>query len=426
MREVAIVLVLVSLTCAALPGMVVLAQRRLPTTVAFGTFSLFFYYGIGLTLEIIGAPYTVPYFSPFRAVNSDRWLPACAILVIAPWLLILGGKMVRPSAPAGYLHGASSLDPQRRAAFYTVAFLSAALCVWVGINYMLSSPSIWTARATITADFGAFIIVLYLPLHLLAFTVVQRDAQGPRGLFTVVLLALAAVAGTLAIGQRTNALLPVLVIVLFRGRPSLAKPLIGGVLLFWGATALLPAFKSADLYGSKSTSELIAAGLDGDVVRGPILLDALARSALVGTRIMPFPMSGYWYSLQFFVPRSIAIAKGLPTASYFTGAVMDREPEELTWGFGVGFIEEVALNAGTLAIIPGMLLYGSALGILDRMSSRRPALVPATRLAALWMAGYHLPALLLTFGAMAIVALVCGACFTACNLAATNPATAEL
>lgn len=306
----------------------------------------------------------------------------------------------------------SCIRPSAQVKYYGLSIVSAVVCAWVGLSYALGSSSIWAARTTITEDFGPLIIVLYLPLHLLAFYCVQRDAQSSRGLLFLILMALAAIVGTLAIGQRTNALLPVLLILVFRGRQRLGRPLLIAVLLFCAASTLLPAFKSFDLYGAKSNLELINEGINGDLARGPILIEALARSEMVGTRVMPYPMAGYWYSLQFFVPRSLAIAKGLSTASYFTGAITGDAPERLSWGFGVGFIEEIALNIGVLYIAPGILLYGFVLALLDKASLRWPALVPATRLGAVWMAGYHLPALLMTFGVMAGVAWVCDVCFT--------------
>jgi hypothetical protein len=417
MREIAYIFVLVSLSSATWQGVVSIAKRRVPTTIAFGTFSLFIYYGIGIFLELIGISYTVPYFRPFNLMDFNHWAPACLIIAISPWLLVIGGKLAGsgPFEKSLARTITSSLKPNRKITFYILSILTSIACACIGICYIIWHPSIWAARAAITEDFGALIIILYLPMHLLAFFIVQRDAQTRWGWVVSFFLVISSVAGTLAIGQRTNVLLPLLMIIMFRKRPTLFKPMICLILLFCSASILIPSFKSTDLYGSKNALELIANGIDSDIVRGPVLLDALAQSELVGTQILPFPMAGYWYSLQFFVPRSIAIAKGSSTASYYTGSVIGDDPKKLSWGFGIGFIEEIAINAGILAVIPGVLFYGFALGKLDRISRRWHGLVPATRFAALWMAGYHLPALLLTFGVMAGVAWACSFCFTTRN-----------
>ncbi len=414
MREIVLILVLISQAFGAWSAIADLNRGRVPTTICFGTLSVLFYYGLGILLELCGVPYTIAYFPTFRAADSDHWMAASAILAITPWLLIVGGKLARVGPITVSPRGAASsaLVPETHTVFYSLSLASAALCAWVGMRYMLNSTSIWVARSLVSADLGALIIVLYLPLHLLAFFSTQRDAQSRRGLFFLILMATAMAGSTLAIGQRTNILLPVLVILLFRGRPSLAKAGISVVALFCVASILLPMFKGgAYSYGGKSNFELLSSAFAGDVARGPLLLESLERSELIGTTTLPYPMAGYWYSLQFFVPRSVALAKGYSTASYFTGAVVNQDPAGLDWGFGIGFVEEIALNAGILAVFPGVLLYGFALAKLDRISIRWPALVPATRLAAFWMAGYHLPALLLTFAPMAGVALLCSAFF---------------
>jgi hypothetical protein len=414
MRDALLILVLISLAFGAWPAIADLKRGRVPTTVGFATLSVVVFYGLGILLELFDVPYTIAFFNTFRATDSEHWMAASAILATTPWLLIVGGKLAKGSsttASSPWSTASSTLVRETQTVFYSLSLASAALCAWVGLRYMLNSNSIWTARSSVSGDFGALIVVLYLPLHLLAFFSTQRDAQSGRGLFFLVLMALAMVGSTLAIGERTNALLPVMVILLFRRRPSLAKVGLSVAVLFCVASILLPIFKPGYNYDNKSNSELLVLGFAGDVARGPLLLESLERSELVGTRTLPFPMAGYWYSLQFFVPRSVAVAKGSSTSAYFTGAVVNEDPARLDWGFGIGFVEEIVLNAGILAVFPGMLLYGFALGKLDRLSNRWSVLVPSTRLAAFWMAGYHLPALLLTFAPMAGVALLCGACF---------------
>ena len=88
---------------------------------------------------------------------------------------------------------------------------------------------------------------------------------------------------------------------------------------------------------------------------------------------------------------------------YFTSYLAGTPPEETAWGLGVGVIEELMLNAGLLLVVPGLFLYGVAMGLLDRVCGSVPALVVPSRLAAVWICGYNLPAILGLFGVMALI-----------------------
>jgi hypothetical protein len=117
-------------------------------------------------------------------------------------------------------------------------------------------------------------------------------------------------------------------------------------------------------------------------------------------------MAGYVYSALFFVPRQIAPFKGDSTAHYFTAYIAGIDPQDIDWGFGVGVIEELIINGGGLIVIPGLLVYGMLMGLLDRASLQVPSITVATRFAAIWLCGYNLPSIILQFGAMILTALV--------------------
>src|SRR5207247_3143107 len=147
-------------------------------------------------------------------------LAAVVLLALAPWLFHAGSLLANAGGdlrragrqPLEYL---SSLAPSRRAAFYVLAALVTAPLLVIGLSALLRGDPIWLARAKIATTWGALIVVFYLPLHFLAFYVRQADARTPRGRAFSALLALAAIGATLVIGQRTNALLPLLILALF-------------------------------------------------------------------------------------------------------------------------------------------------------------------------------------------------------------------
>jgi hypothetical protein len=172
------------------------------------------------------------------------------------------------------------------------------------------------------------------------------------------------------------------------------------------ASALLPFFKwqkADDQDVSASIGTLVAETIQTDFYRGNILVTALEKSEVLGTKIMPYPMSGYLYTLLYYVPRNMAPFKGWSTSQTFT-SVVDKTPvEETLWAFGVGAIEELLLSIGVVLCLPCLLIYGMGMGLLDNLSSKVPSLLIPSRLAAIWLCGYESSTVMLTFGTMAII-----------------------
>jgi hypothetical protein len=349
---------------------------------------------------------------------------AALILTAAPWLFHAGAAL----AKGGRVHDAditlTAMKPLKLIVFYLIC---AAICVplaYSGIQHAQSSDELWVIRARVTAEWGPLIVVFYLPLHLLAFYVAQANSRTWLGLLTASGLALATVAATAPIGQRTTVLLPFLVIVFFRLELSMSRIALYAGLGVVGAALLLSVFKWQ--YSSTSTSELVAQTVADDFSRDGVLARTLGANELVGTRVLAYPMSGYVYCALFFVPRSLAPWKGYPTAQYFTGYVVGMSAETTDWGFGVGAIEEILLNGGFLFFVPIMILYGFVMGILDRLSRQVPSLVVPTRLGAVWVCGYNLSALMLLFGTMFCVVLALHSLLVARAIPAASAPLARL
>ena len=88
---------------------------------------------------------------------------------------------------------------------------------------------------------------------------------------------------------------------------------------------------------------------------------------------MPYPGAGYVYTALFFVPRSVLPDKGYASAIEFTAAIVN-EPADVSWRFGVGVVEELMLNFGTLAVPLGLAVFGRCLALGSRAARRVPVL----------------------------------------------------
>lgn len=408
MNLLVVEIILFSHAMAAAPFIKNLIKGKMPNTAHFAVISIILYYDLGLIIETLGLSVGNAYFLPFFDANPWIVFKAVILLILAPWLFIAGSRIKNKEDGQDLTNTYSHLRESRKSIFY-ILIISISVCLSiVGVNEILNTDNLWSTRAVVTEKWGPYIVFLYLPLHFLAFYTKQSDSNPKLGLIFSWGLLLATVLSTLGIGQRTNLLLPVLILVLFRKKISLQKVGIFLAVALIAASALLPFFKwqkadSQDVSASLGT--LIAETIEVDFYRGGVLVTALEKSELLGTKIMPYPMSGYVYTLLFYIPRNIAPFKGWSTSQTFT-SVIDKTPvEETAWAFGVGAIEELLLSIGFIWTIPCLFIYGIGMGMLDKLASRVPSLLIPTRLAAIWVCGYESSTLLLTFGTMAAVSL---------------------
>ncbi len=416
MRVFDVALVLLSHLFASGPFWASILRSKLPNTSDFAVISVIFYYDIGLILELLGSKYESPFFTSLLTADEGQFLLAMFFIGLAPWLFHLGAFVANGSALRQSQLPISHLSESRRTSFYGVTALFSLGLAFYGTTRLLTGAPIWLLREQIGLQWGPLIVVLYLPLHILAFYVRQRDSRTIKGLLFALFLVAGAILSTFVIGERTNMLLPFLTLALFRFRLSLGRlATIVGVLLL-AASILLPALRWQYAGTEANVGDLVAATISGDISRSPVLNSAIELAEPLGTKVLPYPMAGYVYSALFFVPRQVVPFKGGPTAQYFTGYIANTDPEETTWVLGVGVIEELIINAGLLLVIPGLFVYGLAMGLLDKASARTAALAVPSRLAAVWLCGYNLPAILLLFGTMSLVGLLLHKLFAAPSL----------
>ncbi len=405
MRIIDIAIIFISHGLALIPFVTSMLSDRRPATSDFAVLSFILYYDIGILMEVIGIPYTSDWFLPLLGARDSIFMLSVLFIALGPWLVHLGSWLTNREGRRLPAEPITAIAPERRRLFYWLLALIAVPLSLYGLLETLGGNPVWLTRLNVTSSWGPFIIILYFPLHFLAFYVIQRDSRTWKGTILCLALAVATVLSTIVIGQRTTILLPFLVLALFRFKMTVTRLAAALAILVVSAAILLSFFKFAYAQSDIGTPELLTETLSNDLARAPVLRTVLEQSEPWGTRIVPYPMSGYVYSALFFVPRSIVPFKGVSTAHYYTAYVAGTEPEETYWGLGIGMIEELMLNAGILLVVPGLIVYGLAMGILDRWQLRVPTLAVPSRLAALWLCGYNLPAILLTFGMMALVGM---------------------
>jgi hypothetical protein len=409
MNTLIIATILFSHVMAVYPFVSNLLQGKMPSTAQFAVISVIVYYDFGLVLETLGLFTGTPYFIPFFDAKPEIVLEAFILIASAPWLFFLGSKFTNKEKSQSLIPDYSDLKESTKISFYLTTILISSYLLFAGFSRILQGNTLWDARSQISDDFGPFVLILYLPLHFLSFYTRQSDSISKRGLLFSIGLSFTTIISTLSIAQRTTMILPVLILALFREKISLQKLCIFLVVTVIVASTLLPFFKwqkasSDDI--SSSIGTLITETVEFDFYRGGTLVSALEKSDLLGTKILPYPMSGYVNAFMYVIPRSIAPFKGWSAPRYFT-SIIDKTPvEDTNWGFAIGAIEEIVLNIGFLLCMPCLFIYGMGMGLLDKASARIPSLLIPTRLAAIWVAGYNFSALLHYFGVMAAVSLV--------------------
>lgn len=395
---------LISHIAAARPFYSKLCQNIIPTTVDFATISIILYFDFGIAVEALGFPDVENnYFTPLFQAEEYITIKAYLILLIAPWLFRLGGMITNKGNHGESQEFVARLSKPLSVFFYFFTTLIAILLAFLGYRNIVQFQSVWAGRAELTEAWGPLIILLYFPTYFLGFYARLKDAKAKLGLSFSIGLAIASIMSTFAIGQRNTILVPLLILVLFRGKISVQKLLIFVTVAIIAASAMLPIFKWQYSASDLSIGDLVVETIHSDFSRSGVLTTALENTEAVGTKILPYPLAGYVYALLYYVPRSLVPFKGFSTAQYFTSHIVRTPVDDTNWGFGVGVIEEILLNAGWLWCIPGLILYGLCMGQLDKLSTVMPSLVVPSRLAATWLCGYDMPSLLITFGTMIVI-----------------------
>jgi hypothetical protein len=399
-------IILISHLLAFLPTWQRIRNSEHLTVVDWSILSVLLYYDTGLGLEAFNLSSTDKYFINFFSASEDTLIQAFTVLFFLPWMFrfptFMGEKLGYKIPPLKKIDD-QKIKKSRRLLFFLATTLLILIPSYIGLTMLQKGGDIWNTRIALSQDLGGLAILLYMPIHLLAFYITKKDSKTTFGVFFCLFLCLASIVSTLAIGQRTTVIIPIIIVLLFRNRLNAFKLISLLLIGIFAASTLLPIFKGQYSNANYSTRELALQTVQFDISRSNALISALERSESLGTRLLPYPMSGYVYSFLFYIPRQIAPFKGQSTAQHFTGDIVGTSVERTNWGFGIGLLEETLLNAGFLFCLPLLLLYGFCFYQMDRLSNQFSSLIVPSRLAALWICGYNLPAIILLFGTMAFI-----------------------
>lgn len=387
-----------------------LAAGETPSTVDFACASVVLYYDLGLVIELLGL-HDDRYFMPFFTRPAHIVGYSLLFLLVAPVLFRIGEAIVWFGRSRAMLERWSRIQPSRLSLFYAIAVAVSLPTALYGAYTLARNPAIWVARAEIGKGLGPLIIVLYIPLFTIAFFVRQRQAQSRRGMLFLGVMVVLAVMSTLAIGQRTLLLLPLLLPLAFRTRLSYRRVASLAIVGLVVASLVLPLFKWQFAGGHRSVRELVLDTVQADFSRSSALASALELSPVAGTTVLRYPFEGYVYSALFFVPRGLIPWKGQSTPIYFTAEMTRAVVEDTNWVFGIGVIEAAALNGGLVAVMPMLLLAGIALALLDRAAARIPGMFVPARFIGFWICTYDVSALVLLFGGMIAFCVLAHALF---------------
>lgn len=407
MIHLLLLIMAVSHVCVAMPAWLALRRGTLPLPFSAAACSFLLYYDFGIAFELLGFRYNVPFFPSIFDVSSATTVLVIPLLAIAPWVLIAGARLAGPHRNVRSLEPALQrvrLRPSGRRLFYTLAIVVTLLPAVYGASRLAQGIELWQLRSAVGQELGPFIILLSLPMHVLGFFASTSDARTAFGRGFTLFMAAGAICATVVCGQRSLLLFPMILAVIAMARRISATKLLalgGGCLVM--AAALLPALRGAFLDKSLAEDNLIAEIVHNDFSRAGVIATVAELSPPTGSMVLPKPMSGYIYSLLYFAPRELAPFKGHSTAMHFTGYMVNKRADWLNWGFGIGMVEELMLNAGTRYCLLGVFAYGLIIGLLWRLESTWPTVSLPIRLGPFFICGYHLPSLILNFGTMCVV-----------------------
>ena len=386
-------------------------KRQTPEILQFAVLGVVLYYDSGFVLQTFGWSYYSPFFPSLESLTLEQFAVVGILLMVVPYVLAVGYRATAgdfapiPHSPT------VSLFPKLRPIFFLLFAPLCAAFALVGFSVIYGVSSVVDVKLFWMSVLGSGYIAFLLPMFVLAFFLRTKESRTPWGWAFIAFLLAANVAATLFLGQRTMTLLPFLMVVIFRWRVSAVRLALSAVALFAFASAALWFYKGFAVDPNEDFVARVQKVVNNDIVRSTVLARAIEESDPIGTRVLPTPGQGYLYTLLLYVPRSVLPQKGYSTAAYFTAFANGEDTEFLAWGLGLGFLEEISLNFGYVALLPGILLYGAFLGLMQRVSQAFPSCVVGTHLAAVWMSGYGSPSVFLYFGSMTLFAIVLEGCF---------------
>lgn len=381
-----------------------LRKGYVPPAWQFGALGVMLFYDLGLMLQLWGLPYRSAYFPELAHAGEDERTLLVLVVLAAPYLLWCGSRLVtRDHCVSSELH-LLHFGPRMQLLFTLMLLPPSLALAAFGVSAVWGVVSIAAIKMEWLSLLGSAYLAFMMPMFVVAFLVRTDFSRRPGGRALVFVMVACSTGATLFLGQRTMTLLPLLILFLFYFRFRMRWAVASLALIVSFAAGMVWFYKGYAVEQNLPFEERLVQVVNDDFTRGNVLLRALQESELAGTKVLPVPGQGYLYAASLYIPRGILPQKGYSTTAYFTGVAIGQDVEFLNWGLGVGFLEQICLNFGLMALLPGVIVYGMGLGLLDLLRRRMPGTLAGVCLGAVWISGYDAGAVILYFGSMVIFA----------------------
>src|SRR5438128_2344223 len=149
----------------------------MPPTYQFAVVSLILYYDVGLVLEILGYPYSSEFFGSLLDAGATVQIGGLLAIAAAPWLFRAGATVITRGLPYQAQEPASGIAKRRRFWFYLLTLSIVVPLAVYGVSSWSPAEGLWATRVRVGINLGALVVILYVPLHILAFYVRQSDSR---------------------------------------------------------------------------------------------------------------------------------------------------------------------------------------------------------------------------------------------------------
>ncbi|MCW5966049.1 MAG: hypothetical protein KIT83_18575 [Bryobacterales bacterium] len=403
-----------------------LRHGYVPPAWQFGALGVMLFYDLGLMLQFWGLPYRSSYFPELAHAGEDERTMVVMVVLAAPYLLWLGSRLVtRDRYVSSELH-VLRFAPKMQVLFAVMLLPPSLALAAFGVSAVWGAASIAAIKMEWLQVLGSAYLAFMAPMFAVAFLVRTDFSRRPPGRVLVIVMVACSTGATLFLGQRTMTLLPLLILFLFYFRFRLRWAIAGLALIVSFAAGMVWFYKGYAVDQNMAFEERLVKVVNDDFTRGNVLMRALQESEVAGTKVLAVPGQGYLYAASLYIPRAILPQKGYSTTAYFTGVAIGQDVEFLNWGLGVGFLEQICLNFGLAALLPGVMVYGMGLGLLDLVRRRMPGTLVGGCLGAVWISGYDAAAVILYFGSMVIFAALLEMVFSSSNPQTRQAASAPI
>lgn len=395
-----------------------------PSVVDMAALSSIIYLDLGIFAELLDIPfnpasaiYVDPLFIPYRDISEIvMWL---TIVIVSPYLIYLGGFITNPG------NSTVSQAPYTR-------IPDTRINLFILVSIMITLPLSMFAIIQVLRNWGGsldglidtrrffFIILSNYPAAAITVYIRQQNFRERSRWWFILTLFILAIPLMIYVAKRNSLIILPLILFLFYRRHSLRLLAMLLTIMVIFVTLIRPFTKTA-LYENESNStdptELFIDTIYSDFYPLPLII---SLNKLVGPtqNLTSYPFEGYVWAFSIFFPDSIATYKqSIRSSQFYSMHYVKGIPlDDVRHTMEGGLLSDIQINAGSWAMLPGIIIYGVVFGLLDRLSRTIPAMVVPTRMMAAIIYMYQLSAVFLMFGAIFIFTLTLSLVFTNHNI----------